>query len=290
MKRGYRLLLIVLPILALLYLALHLRAGPVTALWLSWTTRQRLEWVWLPGGTFQMGNDLSVEDLRTKIEGNFSVFFESGNERPRHLVTIRPFAILRTEVTVAQYKACVEAGRCAPTPEVERCNLNVSGKSNHPANCMTFSQAADFCRWAGARLPSEAEWEYAATGGGLDIIYPWGNKAPTCTLAVIDDGSPACLPARETRAVCSRPEGNTRQGICDMAGNVWEWVEDWYHTSFVGAPVDGSPWMAQDPEHPLHVLKGGGIQSTNDFRAAQRVYHPDGWEYRGGGVRCARDG
>ena len=112
-------------------------------------------------------------------------------------------------------------------------------------NCLDWQQAVDFCAWAGGRLPSEAEWEYAARSGGpsSSYKYPWGNDAATCTYAVMDDGGYGCGTGR-TWSVCSKPAGNTSQGLCDMSGNVWEWVEDWYHGDYTGAPTDGSAWVS----------------------------------------------
>ena len=256
--------------------------------WIQFSARGTLEWITIHGGEFDMGNDMSVEELSNVIEGPFSVFSFFENERPRHRVRVPSFMILRTEVTVAQYEKCVRAGACRATASHPRCNASAPGKENHPVNCVNFLKAVDFCRWVGGRLPSEAEWEYAASSGGNVGPYPWGKDAPTCENAVIDDGSRDCLPKHETRPVCSTQSGNTKHGLCDMAGNIWEWVEDWYHDSFIGAPGDGSAWLTQDPRYPLRVLKGGGIQSTNDFRISQRVFHPMDWDYRGSGVRCVK--
>ena len=90
-------------------------------------------------------------------------------------------------------------------------------------------------------MPSESEWEYAARSGGQDIDYPWGNEEATCDYAVMDDDthSSGCDTGR-TWAVCGRSvDGDTDQGLCDMSGNVWEWVQDWYHGCYDCAQCQG---------------------------------------------------
>ncbi len=146
-----------------------------------------------------------------------------------------------------------------------------------------WNQARAFAEWAGGRLPSEAEWEYAARSAGKDWKYPWGDGDP-CTHAVI---SGCGQNNQATARVCSKPSGNTEQGLCDMAGNAWEWVEDWYHGSYRGAPSDGSAWV--DPTSFSRVNRGGSWDNdASDARAAFRdVYGPGSGRYYLG-VRVAR--
>jgi len=101
-------------------------------------------------------------------------------------------------------------------------------------NRVSWHQMMTFAAWVGARLPTEAEWEFAASSRGTGV-YPWGAASPSSTLADYDsfDG---------TSATCSRTSGNSAQGLCDMAGNVWEWVQDEYHSRYNGAPTNGSGW------------------------------------------------
>ncbi|MBI5210387.1 MAG: SUMF1/EgtB/PvdO family nonheme iron enzyme [Elusimicrobia bacterium] len=218
-----------------------------------------IEWVTISGGSFMMGSE---------------------DWGPVHRVTVQSFQMAKTEVTVAQYKACVKAGACTPPNGGSKCRWTERGwttmeRENHPVGCVGWNQAEEFSRWAGGRLPSEAEWEYAARSGGKDRRYPWGNEEAACDRAVLavssgegnECGRSGYLP------VCSKNAGNTEQGLCDMAGNVWEWTQDWYHHPYAGAPADGSPW--ESPGGSSRVIRGG---SWGDFAASVQATHRGGAE------------
>ncbi len=243
-------------------------------------------WVSVCGGTFDMGSDAGAED-----------------ERPVHAVTVPDLEMLVSEVTVAQFDECIASGPCTePTVLTDLCNHYDEGYDDHPANCVDWHQAEAFCDWIGGRLPSESEWEYAARSGGQDITYPWGDGDATCDLAVMrGDASlgDGCGVGR-TWPVCSMPDGDSDQGLCDMAGNVWEWVQDRYHGCYdcsvcpdyecdtsTTAPDDGSAW--EEPEEANRVIRGGSYnRETGDLRAAVRNL---GLPQTGGsttGFRCAR--
>jgi formylglycine-generating enzyme required for sulfatase activity len=230
-------------------------------------TGARIDWIKIPGGTFEMGSG-------------------KGDEDPKHRVTVKGFQMAKTETTVAQYKACVSAGACTTPNTGSTCNWGTSGREDHPVNCIDWSQAGTFCTWAGGRLPSEAEWEYAARSGGKAQEYPWGNTTATCDLAVFSSGGSGCGQNR-TWPICSKPSGNTTQGLCDMAGNVWEWVEDWYHSSYTGAPTDGRAWVS--PTGGTRVLRGGSfVNVASNLRSSFRNYvTPDSRRANDGG-RCLR--
>ncbi len=202
-----------------------------------------LTWITIPGGVFQMGSPPGVgDDL----------------EYPRHEVTLPSFKILETEVTVSQYGKCVEFGPCSePYSGGNLYNWGKDGRENHPMNAVGWNEAKAFAQWVGGRLPSEAEWEYAARSGGQDNLYPWGDEEASCKYAVIDDGVEGWgCGWGTTLQVCSRVSGNTAQGLCDIAGNVWEWVEDDWHDNYQGAPDDGSAWIDQ-PRSNRRGLRGG---------------------------------
>jgi sulfatase modifying factor 1 len=228
-------------------------------------------WVSIPDGTFDMGSTSGGD-----------------NELPVHSVVMPAFEMTKTEVTVAQYGECVTAGPCTEPDTNTNCNWNDAGYENHPANCLDWQQAADFCTWAAGRLPSEAEWEYAARSAGQDITYPWGDTTATCAYAVMDDDthSEGCDTGR-TWAVGGKTAGNTTQHLCDMAGNVFEWIQDWYHVDYTGAPEDGSAWMS--PAGAFRILRGGSFTLyADDMRAAHRYYTNPVNKFDSLGLRCVR--
>ena len=231
-------------------------------------TPPRITWVRLPGGTFSMGGTGGDAD-----------------EKPAHQVTVSGLGIGKTEVTVGQYGACVRAGTCTAPELGANCNWGTSGRDQHPINCVDHGQATAFCRWAGGRLPTEAEWEYAGTSGGERRKYPWGQEEASCARAVMADGGLGCG-SGHTLPVCSKPRGNSAQGVCDLSGNVWEWVSDWY------GPYPSS--AQQNPKGPssgsYRVLRGGGWNSANPslLRARFRDRTPPAYRYDGLGFRCAR--
>lgn len=153
----------------------------------------------------------------------------------------KDFLLARSEVTVGQYRACVAAGACKtqkltgtewkerPWGEHALCEWGRSGREDHPMNCVDWHQAKAFCSWAGGELLSRDEWLDEAQDGG-SRTWPWGEDDPTCERAVIDDWQSSGERRRDgcgalaSAPVCSRPAGNSRSGLCDMAGNVSEWT------------------------------------------------------------------
>lgn len=206
------------------------------------TAGAAIEWVAIPGGAFMMGA-------------------AQGDEGPPHRVEVAGFRMAKSAVTNRQYRACVDAGVCAPADDCE----DRSKDDDHPVVCVDWEQSNVFARWAGGRLPTESEWEYAARSAGKDRAYPWGDQKPDCSKAATAGCGTGTVP------VCSKPAGNTDQGLCDMAGNTWAWVQDTYHESYKGAPSDGKPWENSGARY--RVFRGGSFLFDASFaRSTQRRY------------------
>ena len=157
-------------------------------------------------------------------------------QRPAHTVSVADFEIMRTEITNAHYQACVEAGACSIAQQGGYYTYGLD-EQNYPLNGVSWFQLNDFAQWVGARLPTEAEWEYAARGRGRNVRHPWGNEPPSCLYMVMDEGGNGCGQGFVS-PVCSKPEGHTPQGLCDMAGNLLEWLQDEWHPNYEGSLTD----------------------------------------------------
>jgi len=232
-------------------------------------------WITIEGDAFRMGGE----------DGDL-------DETPIHDVVVPTFEMLKTEVTLGQYVACMDAGMCSQPLDGENgCEWNPEGRDDQPVNCVTWYQAQDYCGWVGGRLPSEAEWEFAARSRGKDTLYPWGNEEATCDYAIMEDPvyPGMCCGIEGLWDVCSRsPWGDSEQGLCDLAGHLWEWNQDWYHASYVGAPDDGSAWEAGGGT--ARVARGGSCGNNHEtLRSANRDYRDPADAILGLGFRCARD-
>jgi sulfatase modifying factor 1 len=222
-----------------------------------------------------------VLDMVQVAEGTFAMGSNDGDddERPVHDEHVPAFSIGRTEVTAAQYRACVASGACTKTPAKPYCNESIAGHESHPINCVTFAQAAAFCAWAGARLPTEREWEYAARGAD-GRRYPWGDARPAAQLCWDGPGNDLGLgKRRSTCPVGSYAAGATALGVQDMAGNVWEWTADFYSDDYASRGAG-----------PLRVTRGGTWfgYDARDVRSSLRFRVKPEAENYGIGVRCAR--
>jgi len=222
----------------------------------------------VPGATFTMGSSDSKSPP---------------NERPRHVETVAPFWIDRTEVTVLAYRSCVDSHACVrPAKSSASCTYDL-GDPRLPVSCVHWRDAEAFCRDLGKRLPREAEWELAGRGARSGR-WPWLGGSAGCYFA-------STLVSETTARTCTRgpsrvgahAAGASPLGIQDLSGNVEEWTSDWYVENLAvgGGAASGA----------AHVLRGGGWLSTP---SASRVTSRNwGSAIEAGpnvGFRCAKDG
>jgi sulfatase modifying factor 1 len=180
--------------------------------------------------------------------------------------TVGDFCMDITEVTVAAFgDKATEANKGN-----EYCNTRHTDRGSHPMNCVSWDEAKAHCAARGKRLPTEWEWEWAARGREEGRKYPWGDAAPTCRLAVMSEGGYGCGKDRTWAVGSKSPAGDTRDGLKDMSGNVWEWTSS----------SDGEK----------RVLRGGGwhLVDAGNFSASNRVSNHPTIRNTVCGFRCAR--
>jgi formylglycine-generating enzyme required for sulfatase activity/serine/threonine protein kinase len=263
----------------------------------------------IPGGKFFMGSDSAEMKIAS----------------PSHKVTLSPYCMDIYEVTAGDYKACSDKGECkraATTPDypkgekqsdddykkkiaayAEFCNAGKTGRESHPINCVTWEQADNYCKVHGARLPTEAEWEFAARGSD-GRKFPWGDEIgndkdhmnaagsewnawekskgfePSDTMFQQDDGFAGTAP------VGSFKKGVTQFGLYDMVGNVWEWTQDWFASYQPGEATN--PTGA--PTGDRKAIRGGAFNGGYDawLDPAYRYFMVATASSHGIGFRCAK--
>lgn len=209
----------------------------------------------------------------------------------QHEVMLSAYEIDRTEVTQADYAACVAAGACVPSASSYH---NPIANPRWPAVGLDHAMAALYCAWVGKRLPTEAEWEKAARGEADTRVYPWGDENPACDVhAVVRGlgGGDDCSGPLEPRDVGSLTAGDSPYDVHDMAGNVWEWVHDWYGASYYETSDSTDPQGPSDGT--FRILRGGGFMTGDSrfIRISNRHYLEGTGDFARldtHGVRCAR--
>ncbi len=241
--------------------------------------------VLIPAGTFWMGCNAARDG-------------QCGHDvKPQHKVTLSAYYMDVTETTVAQYKACVAAGRCTrPKALQPSVHATYPSQADHPVNNVNWTQAQQYCRWRGAGydLPTEAQWEMAARGSceknGSTAddprcavamrTYPWGEAEPNASYAAMngtDDPAP----------VGSKPAGESPYGLHDMAGNVMEWTRDWYSSDYYGDSPARDPLNSSSAS--ARVTRGGDFTDTAVYLdGGYRFFTTPSNAFNYLGLRCVR--
>ena len=229
-----------------------------------------VEWVAFSGGELQLG------DARVSYQAE---------ARPLRLVSLSPFQLSKREVQVSAYAACVAAEVCDAPMTGAHFHWERAGYEAHPMNGVSWYEARRFAAWVGARLPSEAEWSLAAKGGTAARAYPWGEDAPSCALAQYGGcglgASPSCA------------HGESVEGLCDLAGNLSEWVLDLQKSRIPAlgdAPHCLNGGCDGAPQGRARVIRGGAFNESVDFlyNSYRRGMRSDR-RSRSVGFRLARD-
>jgi len=225
----------------------------------------------VPGGAFTRGSEGGKAD-----------------EQPARAIRMAPFGMMAREVTEAQYQTCVDGGGCAPAHYDNGGCMAWTGRSfmrvtvpthlrgaNLPVVCVTWQQARAYCASQGMRLPTEAQWEYAAAGGSPSSQYSWGASPP--------DNS-RCAVGSLKNAGSFAPNG---YGLYDMTGNAWEWTADFYAADFYETADDANP--AGPPAGYYRVIRGGGWYSgADEMRIRNRHWFAPTFAEVSVGFRCVK--
>jgi formylglycine-generating enzyme required for sulfatase activity len=239
--------------------------------------------IYVPSGIFRMGDNDGESD-----------------ESPSHIVKLDPYFIDETEVTNGQYAYCVDEGVCSPPSRpgatFHRAYFGDPAFDDFPVIFVNWFDARDYCAWRGARLPSEAEWERAASYDPVQAIkyrYPWGDVFDGNLANFCDTNCPQSDKNIEfddehndTAPAASFPDGVSPFGLYDMAGNVMEWVSDWYDPRYYEESTDTNPLGPLEGE--FKSLRGGSwLSSAKEVRTSGRSSYLPSVSRAVLGFRCA---
>jgi formylglycine-generating enzyme required for sulfatase activity len=244
--------------------------------------------VYVPAGEFGMGSSEAqyFAAVRLCINAGGKIDYCSTwemLEKPLHTVYLDAFWIDQTEVTNAKYARCVNAGACQPPGKTNSQNHKLyygeDQFADYPVIWVDWNQADAYCKWAGRQLPTEAQWEKAARDTD-SRTYPWGEEID-CQKANYN----ACV--GDTTRVGSYLTGASPYGVLDMAGNVSEWVADWFSASYYGSSPKRNPTGPNSGD--AKILRGGSwdVDIYDNARSAYRTYCPPDCGLSDIGFRCA---
>jgi eukaryotic-like serine/threonine-protein kinase len=232
------------------------------------SAKDGMEMVYVPAGDFSMGSLAGTSD-----------------EQPVHTVTLAAYWIDKTEITNVMYSQCVQAGDCQKPQNQSNTHFSYFLNpefANYPVVNLKWSSAQKYCAWAGRRLPTEAEWEKAARGTD-GRTYPWGNGDPNATLLNFN------TPAGDAVRVGSYPHGASPYGALDMAGNLREWVADWYDPGYYAVSPQSNPTGLAEGQYK--VVRGGSWHSDlYSVRSSDRAYQAPDTRDKTIGFRCVVTG
>lgn len=252
------------------------------------------EMVTISSGSFMMG-----------CQSGDTLCYENGEEEPLHEVTLSSFKIDKYEVITADYKKCIAAGVCNNLNEDEphyivaepegyytnNCSINSPDwdEDELSVNCISWFGAKAYCEWVGRKLPTEAQWEYAASGTA-NTLYTWGNESPSCSYTMMYDtvsSKSGC--GTESMAKPGEYLNDVSPfGVFDMAGNLTEWVSDYYKIDYYSQSPQNDPL---GPETGSYKIFRGGFWGGSDpatFRNSARPYLPPETALSMHGFRCAK--
>jgi formylglycine-generating enzyme required for sulfatase activity len=237
--------------------------------------------VLIPAGEFPMGSIGNAPD-----------------ERPVHIVYLNDYFMDQTEVTNAMYAACVASGKCEKPRFITSNTQNAAINSyyygnpkfdNYPVIFVSWEDAKTYCKWAGRRLSTEAEWEKAASWDAATVtkrLYPWGNSIDCSYANYYGKGSDLCV--GDTTPVGDYPQGASSYGVLNMAGNVSEWVMDRFDPLYYGNSSEENPRGPASGDYI--VIRGGSFLVGKDsLRTTERDMRTPDYASKSIGFRCAMD-